>query len=99
MSRSQSVLLLLGLLTGCSASTVSVNDPSQSRYAPDNEAGISGEVSYCNAGAKSVRNVRRQDAYEKMYAWCNGEYEIVKEEDQRGALCPEQRRIWFKCAK
>ena len=92
-------LLLGGLVVAaCTASQVSTNIPETGSYAPVNE-GFDGEVSYLNAGAKSVRNARREDAYKKMYEHCGGAYEIVREEDQQAAWPPgaPQRRIWFKC--
>ena len=84
-------------LTACSASNVNLRGPSSSAYAPANDSGVTGEISYCNGGAKSVRDARRNDAYEKMYKQCGGAYEIVKEEDQPPAFCAAERRIWFKC--
>ena len=77
---------------------MNVRNPSNSQYAPLNEQGIAGEISYCNAGAKSVRDARREDAYKKMFASCGGPYEIVREEDQHPVLCTMERRIWFTCA-
>ena len=90
-------LTVLTLLSGCTASNVNVHGPSQSAYAPTNEAGTSGEISYCNAGAKLVRDARREDAYKKMYTSCGGAYEIIREEDQHPVFCVMERRIWFKC--
>ena len=91
-------LALCAALAGCTASNVNVRNPSNSQYAPLNEQGIAGEISYCNAGAKSVRDARREDAYKKMFASCGGPYEIVREEDQHPVLCTMERRIWFTCA-
>ena len=91
------LLLLILTLAGCSASNVNVRSPSNSAYAPLNESGVSGEISYCNAGAKSVRDARREDAYKKMHASCGGAYEIVREEDQHPMICKMERRIWFTC--
>ncbi len=90
------VWVLAILLSGCSASSINTRDPARSSYGPSNEAATDGEISYCNAGAKFVRNARREDAYKKMHAACDGRYEIVREEDQM-AICYPQRRIWFKC--
>lgn len=93
---SASLLLLLG---GCmSASSVKVDGPSASSYAPINELISEGEISYCNAGLKSIRDARRKDAYEKMYSACGGSYQIVREEEQNAAFCKMERRIWFQCA-
>jgi hypothetical protein len=92
-------LLLAGAaLAACSASNVRTSIPETSRYAPVNEQ-VDGEVSYLNAGAKTVRNARREDAYKKMHDHCGGAYEIVREEDQEAAWPPggRQRRICFKC--
>jgi hypothetical protein len=69
-----SLILSLAMLAGCTASNVNVRGPSSSAYAPINESGVSGEISYCNAGAKTVRDARREDAYKKMYASCGGPY-------------------------
>jgi hypothetical protein len=95
-------LLLIGAvaLTACTASQVNTKIPETSRYAPVNEE-AEGEVSYLNAGAKAVRNARREDAYKKMYEHCGGSYEIVREEDQDAAFPPRarQRRIWFNCVQ
>lgn len=85
-------------LVGCSASSVNLRGPSSSMYAPLNEAQSTGEISYCNAGAKVVRDARREDAYRKMYESCSGKYEIVREEDQHPAFCAVERRMWFKCS-
>lgn len=84
-------------LCGCSASSVNTKDPSRSRFAPIDERTTAGEISYCNAGIKTVRNARRDDAYQKMYSTCGGSYQIVREEDQHAAICASERRIWFKC--
>ena len=86
------------VLSGCTASKVNTRNPSNSQYAPLNESGVTGEISYCNAGAKSVRDARREDAYKKMFASCGGPYEIVREEDQHPVFCTMERRIWFTCA-
>lgn len=88
------------VLLSCAASPVATKIPETSPYAPVNDE-VDGEVSYLNAGAKSVRNARREDAYKKMYEHCGGPYEIVREEDQEGAWPPRarQRRIWFKCVE
>lgn len=90
---------LLGVclaLTACMSSKLRTDIPETSRYAPVNDR-VDGEVSYLNAGAKIVRNARREDAYKKMHEHCGGSYEIVREENQRSALGDPQRRIWFKC--
>ncbi|MEA2604901.1 MAG: hypothetical protein QOF89_5893 [Acidobacteriota bacterium] len=95
-----SILCAAGLLAACSASSVKTEIPETSRYAPVDDK-VDGEVSYLNAGAKSVRNARREDAYKKMYEHCGGPYKIVREEDQQGGWVPGgiQRRIWFKCVE
>jgi hypothetical protein len=80
----------------CSASSVNTNPPETSQYAPVNEQRSDGEISYLNAGAKRVREARRENAYKKMHDHCGGDYAIVKEEDQATALGP-QRLIWFTC--
>jgi hypothetical protein len=83
---------------GCTASSINTGAPEAGPFAPVNEARADGEVSYLNAGAKAVRDARRTDAYKKMHDHCHGEYEILKEEDQKGAI-GTQRRIWFKCVR
>ena len=94
------ILCAAGLLAACSASSVKTTIPETSRYAPVNDD-VDGEVSYLNAGAKTVRNARREDAYKKMYEHCGGPYKIVREEDQESAWPPgaPQRRLWFKCVE
>jgi hypothetical protein len=82
-----SILCAAGLLAACSASSVKTEIPETSRYAPVDDK-VDGEVSYLNAGAKTVRNARREDAYKKMYEHCGGPYKIVREEDQQGAWLP-----------
>jgi hypothetical protein len=93
-------LLAAAALAACSATQVRTSIPETSPYAPVNDR-VDGEVSYLNAGAKTVRNARREDAYKKMHAHCGGAYEIVREEDQEAAWPPggRQRRIWFKCVR
>ena len=96
-SSSLRVLLLsfaLVLTFGCTASSINTQTPEAGPYSPSNDK-ADGEVSYLNAGAKAVRDARRQDAYKKMYEHC-GEYEITKEEDQQG-MWGTQRRLWFTC--
>ncbi|HSG40428.1 MAG TPA: hypothetical protein VLE27_12380, partial [Thermoanaerobaculia bacterium] len=58
------IFLLIAAATAaaCSASKVNTTIPETSRYAPVNDE-VDGEVSYLNAGAKVVRDERRQDAY------------------------------------
>lgn len=92
------LICLSAAMSGCSASNVNMHGPSTSLYAPINETLSTGEISYCNAGAKSVRDARREDAYKKMYEACGGKYAIVHEEDQNPAFCKMERRIWFKCS-
>ena len=85
-------------LYGCTATNINKNDPTTSKYAPSNGIKTSGETSYCDAGLKSIRNHRRQDAYMKMYKSCGGSYKIIKEEKGHGLWCAGvERRIWFKC--
>lgn len=93
-----SLLVACLALTACSSSQVRTEIPETSRYAPVNDQ-VNGEVSYLNAGAKAVRNARREDAYKKMYEHCGGSYEIVREEDQESPFGGPQRRIWFKCVE
>lgn len=100
MSRGRAfTLLAAALLAACSASRVNTTAPEAGAYAPVNEPAASGEVSYLNAGAKTVRDARRADAYRKMHDHCGGTgYEILEEEDQRSPL-GIQRRIWFRCVE
>ena len=91
------LILSIVMLAGCTASSVSVRNPSKSAYAPINESEGSGEISYCNAGAKMIRDARREDAYKKMYVFCGGSYVITREENQRPMFCEMERRIWFAC--
>jgi hypothetical protein len=81
---------------GCTASSINTAAPETRAYAPVNEVRANGEVSYLNEGAKMVRDARRTDAYKKMHDHCGGDYEIIKEEDQRSPF-GAQRRIWFNC--
>jgi hypothetical protein len=98
MFKGMFLLISAIVLTACTASQVSTKIPETSRYAPMNDE-ADGEVSYLNAGAKAVRNARREDAYKKMYEHCGGPYEIVREEDQESAWSSRQRRIWFNCVE
>ena len=90
-------MVSLLLLSGCSASSVSTSGPETKPYAPSNKT-ADGDLRYLNAGAKAVVDARRDDAYRKMYAHCGGPYEIVREEDERGAFAGPYRHIWFRCA-
>lgn len=90
------ILLTSLALFRCSASSINTAAPESGPYAPANQVKADGEVSYLNAGAKRVRDARRSDAYKKMHDHCGGDYDIVKEEDQQGAI-GTQRRIWFVC--
>jgi hypothetical protein len=95
----QSLFAMLGVmlfLAGCTASSVSSSGPETKPYAPTNN-NADGDVRYLNAGAKVVVDARRDDAYKKMYAHCGGPYEVVREEDERGAFSGPYRRIWFRC--
>lgn len=72
---------MLVTLVGCSASNVvRPEGKSNSKYAPQNEAGRNGVVKYLNKGGEFVKKARRDDAYKKMYENCNGEYNIVNED-------------------
>ncbi len=64
MKYKMSLLIACLAMTACSASQVKTEIPETSRYAPVNDK-ADGEVSYLNAGAKTVRDARRQDAYKK----------------------------------
>lgn len=85
------------LMAACSAGKVNTSGPETKPYAPSNNT-ADGDVRYLNAGAKSVRDARRDDAYKKMHAHCAGPYEIVREEDESALLMSgPYRRIWFRC--
>jgi hypothetical protein len=90
------IALIAVTALACSARSINTAAPEAGQYAPANEVRADGEVSYLNAGAKRVRDARRADAYKKMHDHCGDSYEIIKEEDQEGAL-GTQRRIWFNC--
>jgi len=91
------VVVLSIVVTGCSAGNVNSSSPETKPYAPTNNT-ADGDVRYLNAGAKKVRDARRDDAYKKMYAHCGGPYEIVREEDEDAPLMGgPYRRIWFRC--
>ena len=87
-------------LQGCGV-TRSVEDPQQTPedVRPVNGAeAVSGTLTYCNSGPKVLREQRRGTAYEKMAADCaEGGYEIVAEDEGKGAFCPLQRTITFRC--
>lgn len=92
----------LMVLAGCtSASRVDSALAETSAYAPANEEHVDGEVAYLDAGARAVRNARREDAYKKMHSFCGGDYVIVREEGAESAnvlaLGGPQRRIFFRC--
>jgi hypothetical protein len=90
-------LVVATFLCGCSSGNVNTAGPETKPYAPTNVT-ADGDIRYLNAGAKSVRDARREDAYKKMYAHCGGPYEIVREEDEDAPLMGGPfRRIWFRC--
>lgn len=94
-----SALLIFSLmLAGCSAGQVR-GDAFKSAYAPVNQAISSQAINYCNAGAKFVRDSRREDAYRKMYATCRGKYQIIREESlvKPFAVCSTTQRVIFQC--
>jgi hypothetical protein len=98
MQRQWSVLLAAAVLAAaCTAGNVNSSGPETKPYAPTNNT-ADGDVRYLNAGAKSVRDKRRDDAYRKMHDFCGGPYEIVREEDEEAPLMSGPfRRIWFRC--
>jgi hypothetical protein len=98
MKRTLLVLLAAVLLAGgCSAGKVNTAGPETQPYAPSNNT-ADGDVRYLNAGAKKIRDARRDDAYKKMHEHCGGAYEIVREEDDSAPLMSgSYRRIWFRC--
>lgn len=94
-----SALLVFSLvLAGCSAGQVR-GDAFKSAYAPTNQASSSQAINYCNAGARFVRDSRREDAYRKMHATCRGKYEIIREESlvKPFAVCSTTQRVIFHC--
>ncbi|MEK9145263.1 MAG: hypothetical protein AAB339_06620, partial [Elusimicrobiota bacterium] len=67
------------LAAGCRADMViEPGRNSTSAYAPVNEAQRPGVIKYLNAGARSVKDARREDAYKKMHSACGGAYKIVR---------------------
>ena len=80
MSRSVGFLVVLSLLTGCSAHMVVPAGSNQPpAYAPLNETARPGIVKYLNAGAPAIIEARRDDAYRQMYTHCTGRYRILAE--------------------
>lgn len=67
----------------CIACTAQMVSPpgglNNSPFAPINEASRPGVIKYLNAGAQSVRESRREDAYRQMHQACNGKYQIDAE--------------------
>ncbi len=93
-------ILVTAVVSGC-VSTAGQVKMRPSAYAPVNEQ-HSGNITYCNAGAQSLRNARREDAYKKIFEACNatsGVYEIVREEEAFGFPCEVERSIYFKCVR
>lgn len=101
MHRGTLVLLLLVSTLACTASRIEPQVPESGPYAPANQERIDGEVAYLDAGARAVRNARREDAFRKMHEFCGGRYVIVREELAESAnvlaLGGRQRRIYFRC--
>lgn len=64
-------------LSGCAAQMI--DGPTDSVYAPLNEASRPKTIRYLNQGAGFVIDARREDAYKQMYATCNRRYKIVSE--------------------
>jgi len=93
------LFFLLVSLQGCGV-TRSVEDPQQTPedVRPVNEAeAVSGTLTYCHSGPKALREQRRNTAHEKMVADCAEGYEIVAEDEGKGACCPLQLTITFRC--
>ncbi len=71
---------IIAALSACAAQLVSPpGAESSTPYAPVNERSRGGVVKYLNEGADFVIEKRRNDAYKKMYAACNGKYRIDAE--------------------
>ena len=69
-------LLIFLLLTGCSATHVT--KPKKPEHAPENYQPV-GMVKYLNEGLSSVRESRREDAFNEMSEACKGKYKILEE--------------------
>lgn len=76
------ILLILSIssVVSCTATMVSYpGNRSDSAYAPINESSRGGVVRYSIEGAKFLIKKKREDAYQKMWAACDGKYKIDKE--------------------
>lgn len=75
--------ILVFLFIGCSAKMEHLPGAKlNSKYAPINAEEQYGLISYLNAGAASVREARREDAYKQMFEACNGKYNIISESNK-----------------
>jgi len=85
------ICIIASISLGCSAtSVIQPGSSSKSKYAPINEEVRTGIIRYLNQGASFVRNSRREDAYKKMYNFCNGKYTILNEgiRSEGGVITP-----------
>ncbi|MCG7584591.1 hypothetical protein [Photobacterium sp. OFAV2-7] len=71
------------LLIGCSAGEIQSNTDHLSPYAPLNasDTGIH-SIAYLDEGADLVRDARREDAFKKMFDYCDGRYVLLDEQGQ-----------------
>lgn len=77
-------LLLTAAVTGATACAANmVETRGASVYGPTNER-RGGRVKYLADGASFVVQSRREDAYQQMYRFCGGQYQIVREWNELG---------------
>lgn len=110
MSRNVIVLIVTSLALVSCATMVSEH-PSNGPYGPEGVSkGSSGAVAYNPNGLPELVDMRRKDAFRKIYEFCGSrDYKVVKEETvetkdagvSNGRLAtigaPEVRRIDFQC--
>lgn len=88
------VFSALFLLNGC-ASAEWVNKKVVSEFGPLNDSSKSGSIRYLNQGYSGIITARREDAYLKMYEYCNKKYKIINEQEQYdGAAAAPVFGIW-----
>lgn len=75
--------IFLIIATGACTADFVTKTGSTSAYAPVNEV-RGGEIKYLNQGAESIRQARRNDAYQKMSEYCGGKYKITTEGERAG---------------
>lgn len=72
-------IFLTSLVMGCAAQMIRSPGGIETPFAPSNEKSLPGTIRYLNQGAGFVVKQRREDAYKKMFAACNGRYTISSE--------------------